>query len=232
MSRLCLVLDSSDIHHVRSFIHSVKGKDLVLKVGLRTLPLFDLDEWARIAKDVDLFVDAKLHDIPAQVGDAVALWSEIGAKYLTIHCQGGQAMMQEAVRRAGDKTKILGVTVLTSLAESDLKDLGVGSGLEAYIGDLVKVSLRSGVTSFVSSVHEVSLIRSVAKGQNTYHVCPGISYGSHHGSDQKRVADLHQALALGVDLLVMGRSITESSNFMDTLEKVLETIARESRNER
>lgn len=232
MSRLCLVLDSTDEHHVRAFIHAVRGKDLVLKVGLRTLPLLALDEWKTVAESVDLFVDAKLHDIPAQVGDAVALWSGIGAKYITLHCQGGAAMMAEAVKRAQPHTRVLGVTVLTSLGAEDLAAMGQSKSVEAYVGDLVKVSLAAGVNSFVSSVHEVASIRAQAAGQATFHVCPGISLENRAGSDQKRVASLEEALQQRVDLLVIGRALTESANFMDSLDKVLETIGRESRNSR
>lgn len=229
MSRLCLVLDSTDEHHVRSVINSVRGLDLVLKVGLRTLPLLLLEEWQKIAQAQDLFVDAKLHDIPDQVGDAVALWSGIGAKYITIHCQGGGTMIETAIKRAAPTTQILGVTVLTSLADGDLARMGVSQGVESYVKDLVRVSLESGLSAFVSSVFEVPEIRKLAAGRSTFHVCPGISFGNRHGSDQKRVADIGFALAEGVDLLVMGRSIMESENFMDTLSKVLETIRRESR---
>lgn len=229
MSRLALVLDSTDEKHVRSFIDAVKGKDLVLKVGLRTLPLFPIKEWAKVADSVDLFIDAKLHDIPDQVGDAVALWSDIGAKFITLHCQGGPAMMSEAVRRAPKETKILGVTVLTSLGADDLARMGISQGLNQYVADLVRVSLESGVNSFVSSAFEVDLIRATAGTQRTYHVCPGISLGAKHGADQKRVVELSDALKKDIDLLVMGRSLTATANFMDTLEKVLETIRRESR---
>ncbi len=230
MSRLALVLDSTDEDHVRSFINSIRDKNLVLKVGLKTLPTLPIDEWQCVAKAVDLFVDAKLHDIPDQVGDAVALWSGIGAKYITLHCQGGPAMIEAAVKRAQPHTRVLGVTVLTSLAASDLNRMGISRDVEAYVQDLVRVSLESGLNSFVSSVLEVDAIRSAAGGKSTFHVCPGISLDNHHGADQKRVVDLATALAKGVDLLVMGRSLTESSNFMDSLDKVLEIIGRESRN--
>jgi orotidine-5'-phosphate decarboxylase len=229
MSRLALVLDSTDEDHVRSFINSVRDKDLVLKVGLRTLPLFPHDEWKRIAATVDLFVDAKLHDIPDQVGDAVSIWSDVGAKYITLHCQGGAAMIEAAMKRAAPTTRVLGVTVLTSLEDKDLAQMGIAQGVESYVKDLVRVSLASGLNSFVSSVHEVSAIREAAGGQETFHVCPGISLENRQGADQKRVVDLATALKERVDLLVMGRSLTESPNFMDTLGKVLEIIGRESR---
>ncbi|HVJ63724.1 MAG TPA: orotidine-5'-phosphate decarboxylase [Bdellovibrionota bacterium] len=225
-SRLALVLDSTDPDHIRAFINSVRGKDLVLKVGLKTLPQLPLEEWQRVAQTIDLFVDAKLHDIPDQVAGAVSVWSGIGAKYITLHCQGGPAMMETAVKHAGPHTRLLGVTVLTSLAAPDLARMGVKGSVEDYVSDLVRVSLESGLNSFVSSVLEVGAIRRVAGGKATYHVCPGISLGGHAGADQKRVVDLETALRERVDLLVMGRSLTESANFMDSLDKVLETIAR------
>lgn len=226
-TRLALALDCKTREELVDKLEKIQGKDLVVKVGLKTLPLLSPKEWKPIFDKNEVFVDAKLHDIPDQVFGAVKTWAEFGAKYITIHTQGGSAMIESALEAASSyNIRVLGVSVLTSIGDEDLKSMGLKFSVAEYVESLVQNSINSGLYSFVSSVFEVESIRTQSQslGQDSFHVCPGISFGGHVGSDQKRVVDLSEAKSKGVDLAVMGRSITTSPNFVDTIAKVLDEL--------
>ena len=157
-----------------------------------------------------LFLDLKLHDIPNTVAGAANSVAEIAPDFLTVHASGGQAMISAAVG-ALPNTRITAVTLLTSLSEQDLADIGlVGSPIEVVVR-LAKLSVDAGAKAIVCSPQEVSAVRA-AVPTDIILITPGVRPANSESSDQRRVATPEQALKDGADLLVVGRPITAASD--------------------
>lgn len=186
------------------------------KVGLRLM----MSEGPRVIDEIaalglPVFADAKLHDIPDQVRDAASRLAAHGARWVTVHATGGEAMMTAAVEglEAGSEGRdsgVLAVTVLTSLDEEDLAAVGLAGPVEVRARELAKLAASSGAEGFVSSPMEVGAIKSAAP--DLIAVTPGIRTREASRDDQKRVATPEEALAAGADLLVVGRSITAAAD--------------------
>ena len=160
-----------------------------------------------------IFLDLKLHDIPETVGRAVASAARIGAVFLTVHTSGGFEMLTRAAEAAGAGLKILGVTVLTSLVEDDLRAEGIESTIPEMVRARARVAARAGVAGLVCSPHEIEHARAAAPG--LFIVVPGIRPAEGAGSakgDQKRVATARQAIDNGADYLVVGRPVRDAAD--------------------
>jgi orotidine-5'-phosphate decarboxylase len=161
-----------------------------------------------------LFLDLKLHDIPQTVENAVARACELGVKYLTIHCNGGPAMVQAAVSRCNDARtgmQLLGVTVLTSLDAHELNATGIERSARAQAALLAEMGTQNGLTGFVCSVHELDSIRAKV-GAATLLVTPGIRTSGSALGDQRRVATPTVATQSGSGMLVVGRPIRDAAD--------------------
>jgi orotidine-5'-phosphate decarboxylase len=160
-----------------------------------------------------VFLDLKLHDIPETVERAVARAMEAQVRYLTVHAQGGPAMLRRAVERAKSSgTEIVAVTVLTSLDDSDLSSMGISEGLGAHAERLARVAWDAGVRAFVCSPHEVKTMRA-SLGAGATLITPGVRpLGAAAGDDQKRVATPSRAIEDGADWLVVGRPIRDATD--------------------
>jgi orotidine-5'-phosphate decarboxylase len=165
-----------------------------------------------------VFLDLKLHDIPAQVQQACRSIGTYGVDMLTVHCLGGPEMLRaakagtlEGARMAGiEPPRVVGVTILTSLDAGDLESLGVNNQVEREVGILAAVARDSGLDGVVASPHEIELIR--AQSENGFSVVtPGIrpAFSATPG-DQKRVLTPREAVEAGADFLVVGRPIAEA----------------------
>ncbi len=196
------------------------------KIGLQLLA----SDGMALARDLkaqgyDLFLDWKLHDIGATVEKATAAVVASGAcDLLTVHAE--PQVLAAAVRgRGGDKTaKILGVTVLTSLNEADLKDLGYGLGVEALVERRIRQSLDAGADGVVASPHEAALARRIG-GPDFLVVTPGVRPAWSGKDDQARAATPAQALKAGASHLVCGRPITAAADPRAAALKVGEEMA-------
>lgn len=156
-----------------------------------------------------VFADAKLHDIPSQVEAAATQLGRIGARWVTAHVSGGEAMLKAAVAGlatgASGPAGILGVTVLTSLDEASLTAVGITTSPGKLVSRMARIAARTGCEGLVCSPLELGVVRQVAPGLQT--VIPGIRpRGS--ADDQRRVATPEEAIARGADWLVIGRPIT------------------------
>lgn len=158
-----------------------------------------------------VFLDLKLHDIPETVARAVRAVAGLGVGYLTLHAQGGPAMMEAAASAAlesgDDRPRLLAVTVLTSLDAPDLMEIGVRDALEQQVARLARLAARRGMDGIVCSPREIGAVRQ-AIGPNRLIVTPGIRPPGAAAGDQKRVMTPRQALAGGANFLVIGRPIT------------------------
>jgi orotidine-5'-phosphate decarboxylase len=173
-----------------------------------------------------VFLDLKLHDIPNTVAGATRAAAAMGVRLLTLHASGGEAMLRaaaEAVRaeneRSGNDTRLLAITVLTSLDDASLASImGQGSDVEQAVGRLAGLARESGVHGVVSSVAECRAVK-LACGPDFLVVTPGIRLAGEGAQDQKRVATPAVAKAAGADFLVVGRSITQAADPKAALER-------------
>jgi orotidine-5'-phosphate decarboxylase len=175
----------------------------------------------------DVFLDLKLHDIPATVDGAVARACELGVKYLTVHASGGGAMLEAAVKRAAKDAPgltILAVTVLTSLDDADLAAAGIPRSATEHVVGLARLAHDAGVRGFVCSPAEITPLRA-ALGNEVVLVTPGIRPAGAAAGDQKRVGTPGDAIRAGASVLVVGRPIRDAADPAAAARQVLAEIA-------
>lgn len=179
-----------------------------------------------------LFLDLKFHDIPNTVRGAVLSLQGLPVDFLTIHASGGPAMMQAAARARDEaglsgrrgKTRILGVTVLTSLDAADLARLGQNPDTAAQVERLARLAEEAGLDGIVCSPAEVASVRR-AVGSDFILMVPGIRpEGGSGGDDQKRTMSPRSAIAAGADYLVIGRPITAAADPAAAAAHILESL--------
>ena len=207
---IALALDAPDLATAIVWARIVDGQISTLKIGLETFLRDGIDGVRAIraaAPSCQLFLDLKLHDIPNTVAGACRSISALNPDYLTVHALGGASMILSAVQTL-PATKITAVTVLTSLGQPDLDQLGLGSA-EALAAGLARVAVDAGARALVCSPQEVSAIRKQVGSEITL-ITPGVRVNEGSLSDQRRVATPSQALTDGSDLLVIGRPITDA----------------------
>jgi orotidine-5'-phosphate decarboxylase len=228
-ARLCFALDHPSLAAALASAAAVRDHVGVAKVGLelfcRAGP--DAVRAVRDATGLDVFVDVKLHDIPATVGAAVRAIAGLGARLLTVHAAGGEAMLRAAVEAAGaGGVRVVAVTVLTSLDAADLAAVGVAPAVGEQSLRLAELAWGAGVRALVCSPLEVAALRA-RFGAEAFFVTPGVrprSLGS-AGADQKRVATPAQAVERGADLLVVGRPIRDAAEPAAAAAAVVAEIA-------
>ena len=171
-----------------------------------------------------VFLDLKLHDIPNTVASGVRVASQLGVDFLTLHIVGGRAML-EAARDAAGETRLLGVTILTSLSAADLEVTWGRNNPSVVeeVGRLADLAAQYRIHGVVASPHEASSVRSRV-GPEFLVVTPGIRPAGVSHDDQQRVATPSAAMAAGADYLVVGRSITRASDPEAALYSILTEV--------
>ena len=170
----------------------------------------------------EVFLDMKFHDIPNTVAGAVRAAAELGVWMVNVHVSGGRRMMaaaREAVTAFPHPPLLIGVTVLTSMSNADLSELGYSEGTEDRVLRLAGLAAESGLDGVVCSALEASAVRD-ARGSDFCLVTPGIRIAGDSEGDQRRVVTPPEALAMGADYLVIGRSITSAADPLAALERV------------
>jgi orotidine-5'-phosphate decarboxylase len=176
------------------------------------------------ARGSQVFLDLKLHDIPATVEHATEEALKLGARYLTIHCAaGGEALRGAAKVAKGTSLQLLGVTVLTSMDDAGLSEIGMRGPAPDAVLRLARLALESGVTGLVCSPIECELIRAELGGGPVL-VTPGIRPSGSAEGDQKRLSTPSRAIAAGADVLVVGRPIRDAKDPKAAAEAVLREI--------
>jgi len=171
----------------------------------------------------EIFLDMKFHDIPSVVAKAIERAAAWGVYSATIHTSGGFEMMMEAAR-VPKRPKLWGVTVLTSLDQSDLKQLGIGRSVEIQAQHLAKIASSAGLDGVISSVREARGIKKVC-GKRFEVVTPGIRLAK-ASDDQKRVQTPAGAVKNGADFFVMGRPVVESEDPVETVRSIYKSLGR------
>lgn len=231
--QLAFALDYPDLAKARAGASAVASEVGVLKVGLE-LFLSEGPAAARMPAELGCraFLDLKLHDIPETVDRAVAVACQLGVGYLTLHAGGGPRMMEQAANRVSRESvalTLLGVTVLTSLDQSDLAAVGFSSAPSEQALRLALLAKSSGVPGCVCSVAEVGRLRQ-ALGPEFLLVTPGIRFATTSGADdQKRVGRPKDAIAAGSSLLVVGRPIRDAAEPARVARAIVEEIREASR---
>lgn len=227
-SRIIISLDFSDVTEVLHFVEKVTpdlcrlkiGKELFTKVGPNIVGQL-------IDKGFDIFLDLKFHDIPTTVSKACVVAADLGIWMLNIHASGGKPMMchaREALDAKPNRPLLVGVTILTSIDDVTFKQLGFKCKIEEQVMRLAELSYDCGLDGVVCSAQEASLLRANL-GKRFKLVAPGIRQASFnkdksHQDDQKRIMSPAQAIANGVDYLVIGRPITQAKDPLQTLKDI------------
>lgn len=207
MNPIFAAVDTPDMNGATELARALHGSVGGLKLGLEFFCANGPAGTAEIAKSgLPLFLDLKLHDIPNTVAGAVRSLAPLRPAVLTVHAVGGRAMMEAAKKAALPETKVVAVTVLTSLDESDLRSLGVASSPANQVSQLAALARQSGLDGIVCSGAEVKAARSAwPKG---FFVVPGVRPAGSAVGDQKRVVTPRAAMDDGASILVIGRPIT------------------------
>ena len=205
---IAVALDTSDLAVATRWTAAGAPYVSTVKVGLQ---LFCHEgpaavEKVRAAGDVDVFLDLKLHDIPATVAGAARSVAHLAPRYLTVHASGGPAMIAAAAH-ALPETLVTAVTVLTSLSADDLAALGVTGSPEDVVRRWARQAVEAGARAIVCSPQEVAAVRD-AVGADVVLITPGVRPAGADANDQARISTPQRALADGADLLVIGRPIT------------------------
>lgn len=221
---IAVALDAPNLDEVRIWSEEVGPHVSVLKVGLEVF-LRDGHQSvtvARAASQCDIFLDLKLHDIPATVSGAAHSVASLAPKFLTVHASGGAEMVAAAVD-ALPNTLVTAVTVLTSLNQQQLTDMMWSGSAEDIVRRLAAQSVEAGARAIVCSPHEVAAVRSEV-GAGIVLITPGVRPAGSDAGDQKRIATPEQALADGADLLVIGRPITSASNRTEAAQAIAASL--------
>ena len=222
-NKLIVALDVSPDEALK-LVTELSGVVSTFKIGSQLFTLTGPKIVEKIrSTGAEVFLDLKFHDIPHQVAGAASSATELGASMFTIHASGGSEMMRravESVKETATKKQVkapavIAVSVLTSMDDAALADIGMSGTSEKNVLGLVKLAVASAVDGVVASPREAEAIRSAFPGQSLLIVTPGIRPGQSETQasalktdDQKRIATPSMALAAGADFLVVGRPIT------------------------
>ena len=223
---IAVALDAPDLATAREWATAVAPHVQVVKVGLEVFLRdgHDAVHVAREASGCDIFLDVKLHDIPATVAGAAHAVAKLSPKYLTVHASGGQDMVKAAVEALPD-TYVTAVTILTSLSQDQLSAMGWNGSAQDIVKRLAAQSVAAGARAIVCSPQEVAAVRAEV-GPETVLITPGVRPAGSDAGDQKRIATPEQALSDGANLLVIGRPITAAANIAEAAATIASNIAK------
>jgi orotidine-5'-phosphate decarboxylase len=225
LNPIFVAIDTPDLHRAEQISEAVHDCAGGLKLGLEFFSAQGPDGVRRIGESgLPIFLDLKLHDIPNTVAKAVEALAPLDPAILTVHAAGGREMLVAAKRAAPPSTKIVAVTLLTSLVAADLTDLGIDLTPAEQVARFARVAQDAGLDGIVCSGAEVaSAHRAWSDG---FFVVPGIRPAGSEVGDQKRVVTPAQAIAHGASVLVVGRPITAAP---DPVRAVMEIAAELSK---
>ncbi len=235
-NQVFVALDTPDLDTALAWARAVEPHVGGLKIGLEFVSAngpAGIEKIVALGRDV--FLDVKYHDIPNTVAGAVRASAGLGVKIVNIHADGGSEMMRQAVAARDEVAgstggtsstggpRLIGVTVLTSMDEADLADVGQRGPIAAQAARLAQLSADCGLDGVVCSAHEISDMRG-SHGAGFLLVVPGIRPSWAVAGDQKRVMTPRQAVELGADVLVIGRPITQADDPAAAAARIAEEL--------
>ena len=222
---IAVALDTPDLGTAVGWASAVAPSVRCLKIGLELY----LREGARAVHeiraaggDAELFLDLKLHDIPNTVAKSIQALSPITPAVLTVHAAGGRAMLEDAKAAAPAGTRVVAVTVLTSLDGDDLTSIGVNGDSHSQVERLAGLAREAGLDGIVCSGNEVAAAHK--KWRDGFFVVPGIRPLNSHTADQKRVMTPRGAIDAGASILVIGRPVTGAEDPGMALREIAGTL--------
>ncbi|WP_174292953.1 orotidine-5'-phosphate decarboxylase [Sphingomonas bacterium] len=211
MSPLYVAIDLPDLARAKTLATRVRHHVGGLKLGLEFFVAHGrhgVQEMAALG--LPIFLDLKLHDIPNTVASAIQALGDLEPAVLTVHAAGGRAMLEDAKAAAHPATKVVAVTMLTSLDADDLAATGVGGSVHDQVARLTDLAAEAGVDGIVCSGEEVAAAKK--RWRQGFFVVPGLRLDAGAAADQKRVVTPRAALDAGASLLVIGRPITRAED--------------------
>ncbi|HEU4695425.1 MAG TPA: orotidine-5'-phosphate decarboxylase [Sphingomicrobium sp.] len=226
MKPVFVAIDTPDIHRAVALARQVRGIAGGVKLGLEFFCANGHQGVLRMAeRELPIFLDLKLHDIPNTVAKAVEALAPLSPAILTVHAAGGREMLAAAKKAAPPSTKVVAVTVLTSLDQGDLRDIGVEASPADQVTRLARLAQESGVDGIVCSGAEVA--HAKAAWPDGFFVVPGVRPPGSDVGDQKRVVTPREALDDGASVLVIGRPITGAPDPAQAVRDIAASLNKE-----
>ena len=228
-AKVVVALDFDSKYEALSFVDKIQPSDCRLKVGKEMFTYFGPEFVKELVKrNFDVFLDLKFHDIPNTVAKAVTAAADLGVWMVNVHASGGMKMMESAKAALlpyGDKAPLLiAVTVLTSMGEEDLADLGITKSPAEQVRHLASLTKQAGLDGVVCSAMEAKSLKQLL-GKEFKLVTPGIRPAGSNADDQKRIMTPREAIDVGVDYLVIGRPITKAKDPHLVLQEINSSIS-------
>ena len=226
MNPIFVALDTPELGRALQIAEAVRGHAGGLKLGLEFFAAQGPGGVGRVAAlGLPRFLDLKLHDIPNTVGKAIKALAPLQPAILTVHAAGGRAMLAAAKTAAPSTTKVVGVTVLTSLDGGDLAAAGIQGSAADQVTRLARLARDSGIDGIVCSGAEVAAARSL--WPDGFFVVPGVRPAGADAADQKRVVTPRQAIDDGASVLVIGRPITGAADPAAAIAEIAGSLNKE-----
>ena len=195
------------------------GKELFTRAGPELVK-------SLVDQGFDVFLDLKFHDIPITTAKAISAAADLGVWMANVHASGGSRMMtaaKQALKQQGSDMLLIAVTMLTSMDQSDLAELGINRSPSEQVLHLAQLSQKSGMDGVVCSAQEASALKE-ALGPDFKLITPGIRLPVNAADDQRRIVSPQEAMAMGSDYLVIGRPITRSADPLQTLIQINQSL--------
>jgi orotidine-5'-phosphate decarboxylase len=210
-SPIFVAIDTPDLERAKAIAARVRNHVGGIKLGLEFFCANGRHGVREMAElHLPIFLDLKFHDIPNTVGKAIQALRPLEPAVLTVHAGGGRAMMEDAKAAAPSGTKVVAVTVLTSLDGDDLGSIGLAADPRAQVERLTALAREAGLDGVVCSGNEVAVAKSL--WPDGFFVVPGVRPSDGQAADQKRVMTPRKALDAGASILVVGRPITQAQD--------------------
>ncbi len=227
-SRIIVPLDFNTAEQTLELVEKLRSDLCRLKIGKELFTKTGPDLVDKlINKGFDVFLDLKFHDIPTTVAKACAVAADLGVWMVDIHASGGSEMMslaKEAIEKKSHRPLLVGVTILTSINQEGLRELGMQCSIEEQVMRLAQLAFNAGLDGVVCSAYEVKMLRENLSKEFKL-VTPGIRPHGSNKDDQKRVMTPQQATNAGSDYLVIGRPITQSADPGQALRDISKEIS-------
>ncbi len=220
-------IDKPDMNEAMQLCEAIAQAGISIKLGLEFFNALGIENVKKIQKafpTLPIFLDLKYHDIPNTVAGAIrAVTKNFKPAYLNLHAAGGLEMMRTAKAACPPETKLLAVTLLTSLNEQAINEVGYKENLKERVIQMAKLTQKAGLDGVVCSSHEIEAIRN-ACGQDFILMVPGIRPVGSDAGDQKRIMTPAEAINKGATHLVIGRPITQADDPQKAASDILESL--------
>ena len=220
-NKIFIACDTINISKIKKIIQKTKNSELRVgyKFGLEFLNSKNGRNFLLTLKNEIIFADLKLHDIPNTCASTIKAIRDLNVNYLTIHISSGLQALK-AAKKVSNKTKLIGVTILTSLDDRALKNIGFNMKVKKLVLHQAKLASKAKLDALVCSAKEVKIVRKVFKKEI---ITPGIRLNNKNNNDQKRILTPLQAYKNGSDWLVIGRPITKG-NIKKNIQKLIDHL--------